>query len=151
MSHHQAFAELSDTCSLYIPELELEMGATTLGGRFSTIEGLLSSIKEQLEEKGMIGDSMIPGARKRYLVFLEKLDKVLQGKKPVTIILDDPAGNSYIQDVIIMSTSCDKCGHRTNEVKSGGGVEPKGLKIEVKVNGSEDFCRDVLKRHQSLD
>jgi zinc finger protein len=29
--------------------------------------------------------------------FLEKFDDVLKGDKPVTIILDDPTGNSYVQ------------------------------------------------------
>lgn len=44
-----------------------------------------------------------------------------------------------------MATTCDKCGNRTNEVKSGGGIEPKGIRIEVDVNGREDHSRDVLK------
>lgn len=29
--------------------------------------------------------------------FLEKFDEVLQGTRMVTVILDDPAGNSYVQ------------------------------------------------------
>lgn len=44
-----------------------------------------------------------------------------------------------------MATTCDKCGTRTNEVKSGGGIEPRGILIEVDVNGREDHSRDVLK------
>jgi zinc finger protein len=44
-----------------------------------------------------------------------------------------------------MATNCDTCGHRSNEVKSGGGIEPKGVRIEVKVRSREDFSRDVLK------
>lgn len=44
-----------------------------------------------------------------------------------------------------MATNCEVCGNRTNEVKSGGGTEPKGIHIEVDVNGKEDFTRDVLK------
>lgn len=44
-----------------------------------------------------------------------------------------------------MATNCDVCGNRTNEVKSGGGTEPKGIHIEVDVNGKQDFTRDVLK------
>ncbi|XP_071447318.1 zinc finger protein ZPR1 [Hetaerina americana] len=89
----------SETCSVFIPEIELEVGPTTLGGRFTTVEGLVSAIKDQLEKNGLMGDSMIPGSRKRYLEFLEKMDKLLQGRRPFTIILDDPAGNSYIQNL----------------------------------------------------
>lgn len=29
--------------------------------------------------------------------FLEKFDEVLQGNRKVTIVLDDPTGNSYVQ------------------------------------------------------
>lgn len=51
----------------------------------------------------------------------------------------------HFKDVVIMATVCDSCGNRTNEVKSGGGIEEKGTKIEVLVRGREDFSRDVLK------
>lgn len=44
-----------------------------------------------------------------------------------------------------MATTCDICGMKTNEVKSGGGIEPKGVKIEVDVRSKQDFTRDVLK------
>lgn len=29
--------------------------------------------------------------------FLEKFDEVLQGSRKVTVVLDDPTGNSYVQ------------------------------------------------------
>nr|CAH7746195.1 unnamed protein product [Callosobruchus chinensis] len=51
----------------------------------------------------------------------------------------------HFKEVVIMATNCEACGHRTNEVKSGSGIEPKGLKIEVKVTSRDDFSRDVLK------
>ena len=38
----------SDTCAVRIPELELELEEGTLGGRFTTIEGLLTQVKEQV-------------------------------------------------------------------------------------------------------
>lgn len=44
-----------------------------------------------------------------------------------------------------MATNCDTCGERTNEVKSGGGIQSQGMKIEVKASCKEDFSRDVLK------
>lgn len=51
----------------------------------------------------------------------------------------------HFKDVVIMATVCDACGVRTNEVKSGGGIEEKGVKIEVKIQSRDDFSRDVLK------
>ena len=44
-----------------------------------------------------------------------------------------------------MATVCDYCGHKTNEVKSGGGIEPKGTKITLRVTDPSDLSRDVLK------
>jgi zinc finger protein len=49
------------------------------------------------------------------------------------------------KEVVIMATDCDHCGSRTNEVKSGGGMEPKGRRIQLKVTGTDDLCRDILK------
>lgn len=51
----------------------------------------------------------------------------------------------HFKEVVIMATNCDACGLKTNEVKSGGGVEEQGVKIIVKVHNREDFSRDVLK------
>lgn len=51
----------------------------------------------------------------------------------------------HFKDVVIMATVCEGCGSRTNEVKSGGGIEEKGVKIEVKITSRDDFSRDVLK------
>ena len=39
----------SDTCSLSIPELDLDVGYGALGGRFTTVEGLLIATKEQID------------------------------------------------------------------------------------------------------
>lgn len=44
-----------------------------------------------------------------------------------------------------MATNCDACGYRTNEVKSGTGIEPKGVRIEVFVSDAKDLTRDILK------
>ncbi|XP_011634850.1 zinc finger protein ZPR1 isoform X2 [Pogonomyrmex barbatus] len=51
----------------------------------------------------------------------------------------------HFKEIVIMATLCESCGHRTNEVKSGGGIEPQGVRIEVTITGKEDFSRDLLK------
>lgn len=38
--------EQSETCSVLIPELEFELGMAALGGKFTTLEGLLKDIKD---------------------------------------------------------------------------------------------------------
>lgn len=36
----------SETCSILIPELEFELGMAAVGGKFTTLEGLLKDIKD---------------------------------------------------------------------------------------------------------
>ncbi|CAL8238415.1 unnamed protein product, partial [Merluccius merluccius] len=51
----------------------------------------------------------------------------------------------HFKEVVIMATNCDACGHRTNEVKSGGATEPLGTRITLRVTSAADVSRDVLK------
>ena len=44
-----------------------------------------------------------------------------------------------------MAVSCDHCGYKSNEVKAGGGIEPKGKKHILKIRTKEDLARDILK------
>lgn len=50
-----------------------------------------------------------------------------------------------LKDIFIMSTNCDACGYRDNEVKSGSAISEKGKKIILKVEDREDLSRDILK------
>ncbi|GJQ86447.1 putative zinc ion binding protein [Trypoxylus dichotomus] len=92
----------SETCSLSIPQLDLEVGPWALGGRFTTIEGILIAVKEQLSDprcSHMVGDSQDPEKKIKLENFIQKFDEILEGRKIITVILDDPAGNSYIQSL----------------------------------------------------
>lgn len=50
-----------------------------------------------------------------------------------------------------MSTNCQACGYRDNEVKSGGAVSDKGKKITLKVEDADDLGRDILKVRRSTN
>ncbi|KAI8909001.1 ZPR1 zinc-finger domain-containing protein, partial [Gorgonomyces haynaldii] len=90
----------SETCGLSIPEIELELTPGTLGGRFTTIEGLLTQVKEELESRSsMGGDSATPEQKQRYANFFAKLDQVLAMQGEFTIVLDDPLANSHLQNL----------------------------------------------------
>ena len=91
----------SETCSLLIPEIDLELSTGTLGGRFTTIEGLLVQVKEELESKSSFsGDSATVEQRGNFNSFMSKLDKILNMEiNPVTLILDDPLANSHVQNL----------------------------------------------------
>lgn len=51
----------------------------------------------------------------------------------------------YFKDILIMSTNCDSCGYRDNEVKSGSAIPPRGRKLTLRVEDAEDLSRDILK------
>lgn len=88
----------SDNCSITIPELDCEVGPSALAGRFTTIEGLLASIKDQLSESGaMFRDSEDVEAKIRMDKFIGKLDAIVRGQMKCLLVLDDPSGNSYVQ------------------------------------------------------
>ncbi|XP_057755021.1 uncharacterized protein LOC130974240 isoform X1 [Arachis stenosperma] len=88
----------SDTASVKIPELELELASGTLGGLVSTVEGLITKINESLQRVHgfTFGDSLDENRKSKWLDFKEKLDKLLSLEKPWTLILDDALANSFI-------------------------------------------------------
>lgn len=91
----------SETCAVIIPELEFELGMGALGGKFTTVEGLLSDIKDLIVGKNPFvhGDSCSTDRVQKLKEFGEKLDKIIAGELNAHIILDDPVGNSYLQNV----------------------------------------------------
>lgn len=90
----------SETCQLEIPEIECQVGASALGGRFTTVEGIFTAMKSQLEGDGILfHDSADPETKNRFDTFIQKFDDIISMRMPATLILDDPAGNSYVQSL----------------------------------------------------
>ncbi|KAJ3025165.1 UNVERIFIED_CONTAM: hypothetical protein HDU68_007413 [Siphonaria sp. JEL0065] len=92
----------SETCGLEIPEIELDLTTGTLGGRFTTVEGLLSQVYDEIEKTAApfsSGDSGSKERREAFDRFLAKLKMALRVEMPFTLILDDPLGNSYLQNI----------------------------------------------------
>ncbi|GAA5849105.1 hypothetical protein JCM8547_006447 [Rhodosporidiobolus lusitaniae] len=94
----------SETAGLVIPEIDLELNPGTLGGRFTTLEGLLQQVYEELDEKVFARGDSAPTKEGEQEedgmgAFLAKLKNVMSVSHPYTIILDDPLANSYIQNL----------------------------------------------------
>lgn len=97
----------SDTCALHSDELEVTVQPGTLGGRFTTVEGLLTEIRDQLhgqifdvdDATGSGGDSMVASDKEKWNRFFARLDSAINGDMKFSITLQDPLGNSYVQDV----------------------------------------------------
>lgn len=83
------------------------MQCGTLGSRFTTVEGLLTEIRDQLTStlfdiedtarKG--GDSMSSNEKGKWDAFFARLDKAINGELKFKIALVDPLANSYVQDL----------------------------------------------------
>ncbi|ODN00582.1 Zinc finger protein-likeZPR1 [Orchesella cincta] len=91
----------SETCNVEIPELRLEAGSHVFAGKFTTVEGLLSDIKKNLFDDNPIisGDSVDSEFKSKIENVCTELDRLLTGEHKFTLVLDDPAGNCYIQNV----------------------------------------------------
>ncbi|KAL8997948.1 MAG: hypothetical protein Q9169_002870 [Polycauliona sp. 2 TL-2023] len=96
----------SETCYLKIDEIDVEVAPGTMGGRFTTVEGLLTQIRDDTkgtifdmdDEKGSGGDSMTEPKRQAWTRFFDKIDKAIKGELQYTILLEDPLANSYVQN-----------------------------------------------------
>ena len=94
----------SETASFAIPDLDFELSSSkSIGGRFTTVEGIFTTLKTQLRSVIMpfsSGDSHDPTTDKnRMATFVDDISTILAGEKFVTIVLDDPAGNCYLQNI----------------------------------------------------
>ncbi|KAI9780580.1 MAG: nucleolar zinc-finger protein [Peltula sp. TS41687] len=99
----------SETCAIFSPELSLTVQPGTLGGRFTTVEGLLTQVRDDLraqifdvgdedeDEKG--GDSVPAKQRERWGKFFAQMEKAIKGEMNFSIVLEDPWASSYVQSL----------------------------------------------------
>lgn len=99
----------SESCALECPELNLSVNPGTLGGRFTTVEGLLTQVRDDLRNQifqvdagsstSQGGDSLSGEERTRWTAFFDGLDAAIKGEREFTIILADPLASSYVQSM----------------------------------------------------
>ncbi|KAL2634270.1 hypothetical protein R1flu_005749 [Riccia fluitans] len=92
----------SDSATVFVPELELELAPGTLGGLVTTVEGLINQISESLKRVHgfSIGDSADPWKKNRWQEFDIRLKKLLDCEEDWTLILDDALANSFIAPAV---------------------------------------------------
>jgi C4-type Zn-finger protein len=67
----------SETAGLSIPEIGLTLQYGTLGGRFTTVEGILNQVYDELSEKVFAsGDASHPDDKQSFVQFLKNLKEV---------------------------------------------------------------------------
>ena len=139
----------SETAALKSPELELEVQPGTLGGRFTTVEGLLRQVKDQLygqifdvgeDDSGLValtsGDSMPLSIKQKWDRFFDRLDKALLGEISFTITLEDPLASSFIAGIDGGSIEDDKLIIKEHYDRTEEEIEDLGLN-DIKTEGYE--------------
>jgi zinc finger protein len=97
----------SESCALECPELNLSVNPGTLGGRFTTVEGLLTQVRDDLhqqifdagDEVGVGGDSLPSESKKNWKTFFDGIGEAIKGERKFTVILTDPLASSYVQNL----------------------------------------------------
>lgn len=91
----------AESCAMSCPELSLSVEPGTLGGRFTTIEGLLTQVRDDLKssifDSTEGGDSMDTTSKSKWTSFFSQLDTAINGAVKFTVILTDPLASSYVQ------------------------------------------------------
>ncbi|KEY66958.1 hypothetical protein S7711_05078 [Stachybotrys chartarum IBT 7711] len=134
----------SETCALECPELKLQVNPGTLGGRFTTVEGLLTQVRNDLhsqifEASGSGhhgGDSLASDEKSQWDAFFDGVDAAIRGDKPFTIILTDPFASSYVQTLVDPPQPDPKI-QREKYDRTDEEEEELGLK-DMKVTGYEE-------------
>ncbi|EDR29377.1 zinc finger protein zpr1, putative [Entamoeba dispar SAW760] len=89
----------SDTASVEIPEIGIELQPGTLGSKFTTVEGFIKDLADNFENMPFLhGDSAEKDQEDKVDALIDNLKKMRKMELPFTLIVDDPMANSYIQD-----------------------------------------------------
>ncbi len=132
----------SSSGTIRIPELGVDIEPGPASQAFITnLEGILSRV-EDIVKIARNWNSDDSEKVKRCNLILDKIDRTLKGEEELTLILEDPFGNSAIisDDVFIEKMS----EHEASELKTGltvmelTGLSEEELKEEVR-GGEEEF------------
>lgn len=140
----------SETCQLESPELKLQVNPGTLGGRFTTVEGLLTQVRNDLHSQifefdgaGKGGDSLVATEKSQWDSFFETVDKAIAGEMPFTMILTDPFASSYVQS-LVDPPNPDPSIERETYTRTDEEEEELGLK-DMKVDGYQEEEEEAKK------
>lgn len=146
----------SDTCTMHSEDLELSVQPGTLGGRFTTIEGLLTEIRNQLHGQifdadnldFMPTDSMPQDYKSKWVRFFDRLDNAIKGDMKFEFIMEDPLANSYVQD--LYSPEADPRLVVEDYTRSYQEEDELGLN-DMKTEGYEEEHKAFLERERAKE
>jgi len=83
-------------------QIELVLEAGTLGSIFTTIEGMILKVKDNIKQANpfALGDSAATDSKSKFRNFFQSLDKLLSGDERFTVILDDPGKTHHTSGAV---------------------------------------------------
>lgn len=149
----------SETCLLTIPEIEISVQRGTLGGRFTTVEGLLTEIRDSLKGKvyGLDGenessDSRPESDRQAWTNVFGQLDKAIEGEIPFTIVMEDPLSNCYCQSYDDIGPGMDSQIQSEEYERTEEEEDDLGLAdMKTKLNEDGEYVRETFDTEGNLD
>lgn len=210
----------TEWAEIRIPEIDFEVKKQT--GLITTVEGIIDRAIQGLRQTVTGTPGLAPADVVKISNFVLSLDKLKSGSRPFTFILDDPTGNSFVEnlcapqkdpqieirhyprslaqskligivpdditedpspllsslsqhqevlqfptacaecrspcftnmkvtniphfkEIVLMVTLCERCGYKTNEIKSGGGIEAQGSRHTKRVASERDLTIDLVR------
>ncbi|KAL6894022.1 hypothetical protein ACP4OV_008120 [Aristida adscensionis] len=88
----------SDSATIKIPELDFEIPPEAQRGTLSTVEGIIMRAVDELQALQDERKKVDPQKAEAIDQFLVKLRSLGSGEAAFTFVLDDPAGNSFIEN-----------------------------------------------------
>ncbi|KAF1589002.1 UNVERIFIED_CONTAM: Zinc finger protein ZPR1, partial [Eudyptes pachyrhynchus] len=88
----------TDSATTRIPELDFEIPAFSQKGALTTVEGLISRAISGLEQDQPTRRAVEGAIAERIDEFIGKLKDLKQMASPFTLVIDDPSGNSFVEN-----------------------------------------------------
>ena len=88
----------SDFATVTVPKLELEIPPKGQKGEISTVEGILARMVAALEQDQPDRRHMDPDGAEQIDKFVARIQDTLRLPEPFTLEIDDPPGNSFIEN-----------------------------------------------------
>jgi zinc finger protein len=94
----------ADSASISIPSLEFEIPSGTQKGAINTVEGFIQSSIDGLLLDQSTRKVFDPDIAEKIDKFIEKLNNCLKIQIPFKMVVDDPSGNSFVENKLYPDT-----------------------------------------------
>ncbi|NXS23970.1 ZPR1 protein, partial [Mystacornis crossleyi] len=133
----------TDCASARIPELDFEIPAFSQKGVLTTIEGMIDRAVAGLEQDQPARRAMDKEVAGKIDEFIGKLRQLKEVNSPFTFILDDPSGNSFVENP--QAPQRDEALVVTRYRRSPQQSAMLGLEVDAKPpDAAEDLRDEVL-------